>query len=277
MSVNRKSILKRMRNRRKLQHRSESSVTDSTERPFLSASFFDLTKKTLVCAPWNYKLEPTPEQCRRFENSLKKGITPLHVAERAEEPGIWEVCDGNHRLEALKKKSELKKIPVYDHGTLSEVERKEIGLRYNGQWFDEDAISLYRCIESLSDEQMDLSIDLPYDPHEVENMLETLHALEKQNGGNTATLDRFSQTETDADEDGIDPYAEWKGMPEYEKRNLESKYRIIVHLETDEDLQRFAKAVNQKILPTTKYIWFPWQPRQNRTNTRYKNVEKNES
>jgi hypothetical protein len=50
---------------------------------------------------------------------------------------------------------------------------------------------------------------------------------------------------------------EWQDMPEYSHEDLESFKEIIVHFETPEDVQKFSELIDQKILATTKSVWYP--------------------
>jgi len=50
---------------------------------------------------------------------------------------------------------------------------------------------------------------------------------------------------------------EWKGMPEYIQKNFMPWKTVYVHFENKEDLEAFAKLVEQNVYDTTKYIWFP--------------------
>lgn len=50
---------------------------------------------------------------------------------------------------------------------------------------------------------------------------------------------------------------EWQDMPEF-VQNDEFAFRSIkIHFQNIEDIQKFAKLINQTIGPKTKYIWYP--------------------
>jgi len=54
----------------------------------------------------------------------------------------------------------------------------------------------------------------------------------------------------------------WHDMPEWKQRDLSSKRKIVVHFRNDEDVEKFAKLIGQKITPKQKSLWFPkWKPR----------------
>lgn len=50
---------------------------------------------------------------------------------------------------------------------------------------------------------------------------------------------------------------EWKGMPEFVQEKKEPYAKIIVRIETKEDLEKFAELTGQKLTKKTKSIWFP--------------------
>lgn len=53
----------------------------------------------------------------------------------------------------------------------------------------------------------------------------------------------------------------WQGMPEYEQQDVLG-IRLIVHFETKEDVDAFARLINQTITDKTKAIWFPYKERE---------------
>ena len=50
---------------------------------------------------------------------------------------------------------------------------------------------------------------------------------------------------------------EWKGMPEFNQKDLTPYRTIIVHFKTREDMSAFAKLINQRITPRTQSLWYP--------------------
>lgn len=50
---------------------------------------------------------------------------------------------------------------------------------------------------------------------------------------------------------------EWQDMPEFEHEDLTPYRTVYVHFESEEDIQSFAKLVDQKVFDTTKFIWYP--------------------
>lgn len=50
---------------------------------------------------------------------------------------------------------------------------------------------------------------------------------------------------------------ERKGMPEFQQENKEPMRRIVVGFRSQEDIDMFAKLIDQNLTPQTKAIWFP--------------------
>ena len=63
--------------------------------------------------------------------------------------------------------------------------------------------------------------------------------------------------ENQDDRNDLDAKLEWEGMPEFNNNDLTPKRQVIVSFKTDEDVQRFAKLINQDITTKTKSFWFP--------------------
>lgn len=64
-------------------------------------------------------------------------------------------------------------------------------------------------------------------------------------------LDDFDESVNSVDE-------EWQGMPEVNAQKIEGAVRsILVHFETEEDVESFAEATKLRITDLTRFIWFP--------------------
>ena len=67
----------------------------------------------------------------------------------------------------------------------------------------------------------------------------------------------------------LDPDSEWAGMPEFDQKDKNSYRHIIVHFNTDEDVQAFAQMIGQNLTDKTKSIWYPEQERMDTEAKRY--------
>jgi hypothetical protein len=57
--------------------------------------------------------------------------------------------------------------------------------------------------------------------------------------------------------EGVDPNAEWEGMPEFVHEDKGAYQSLIVHFKDQEAVHAFAEMVGQKVNPKTKSIWYP--------------------
>lgn len=67
---------------------------------------------------------------------------------------------------------------------------------------------------------------------------------------------------------------EWRDMPEFEMEDLTSYRKIYVHFRNEEDIQKFAELVGQKISPKQKSLWFPYMPPRRYADKIYVDEEK---
>ena len=56
--------------------------------------------------------------------------------------------------------------------------------------------------------------------------------------------------------DSNDAYAEWEGMPEFNQEDLMISRQLIVRFKSQEDVDAFAKLIDQKITDKTKSVWY---------------------
>lgn len=52
---------------------------------------------------------------------------------------------------------------------------------------------------------------------------------------------------------------EWWGMPEFNQEKKEPYKKLIIRFEKEEDYNKFAEIINQKLTKKTKSIWFPYK------------------
>ena len=56
--------------------------------------------------------------------------------------------------------------------------------------------------------------------------------------------------------DSNDAYAEWEGMPEFNQEDLMISRQLVVRFKSQEDVDAFAKLIDQKITDKTKSVWY---------------------
>lgn len=69
------------------------------------------------------------------------------------------------------------------------------------------------------------------------------------------------------------PEDEWVGMPEFVQEKKRPFKVLKVQFETEEDLQAFAKLIDQKLTEKTKTIWFPFKSHWGKTIDRWVDKE----
>ena len=62
---------------------------------------------------------------------------------------------------------------------------------------------------------------------------------------------------------------EWVGMPEFVQEKKEEYAKVIVRFRNEEDLQQFAKLMEQNVNVKTQSIWFPKLTFQDHFSKRY--------
>lgn len=55
----------------------------------------------------------------------------------------------------------------------------------------------------------------------------------------------------------VDPYKEWKDMPEFVQEDKEAVARVVINFETEEDIDLFNKVTGLSITKKTKGVFFP--------------------
>ena len=63
----------------------------------------------------------------------------------------------------------------------------------------------------------------------------------------------------------------WQDMPEYDNKDITAKRKILINFKNDEDANKFAKLIDQKITKKTKSVWFPKIKNQSITDKEYVN------
>lgn len=57
--------------------------------------------------------------------------------------------------------------------------------------------------------------------------------------------------------DGVDPAAEWTGMPEFTHEDKRAFRSLTLHFKDNAAVLAFANLVGQQITPKTRYLWYP--------------------
>jgi hypothetical protein len=71
----------------------------------------------------------------------------------------------------------------------------------------------------------------------------------------------------------FDPNAEWQGMPAFEQDDQMPVKQVIVNFAHADDVERFARLVEQNVTMSTKSVWYPAQRPQARIGEAYQAVQ----
>ncbi len=131
--------------------------------------FKEIKVNLLKKAGWNYKTNDETIM-QRLENNIKKNGMIENIIVRKIKDG-YEVVNGNHRLEVLKKLN-FEDVMCYDLGEISLNQAKKIAIETNETKFDANEKKLLTMIEELKIEFEDLDLtvetqDLNYEDFEV--------------------------------------------------------------------------------------------------------------
>lgn len=103
----------------------------------------------LIPADWNYKADGTEEQYEKLIKSIEQdksvGVLAVREVER-EGQQLFEVMDGNHRLEAIKRMG-WEKVPTENFGEISLATAVTIARRRNHNWFEDDKMALMKLMK----------------------------------------------------------------------------------------------------------------------------------
>jgi ParB-like nuclease family protein len=150
---------------------------------------------------------------------------------------------GHGRTEAAQSIG-LKTVPVIQLGHLTEAQAKALRLADN-----QLALNSSWNAELLAIELKDLKL-ANYD----------LQLL----GFEQHTLDWFT-----GDGSLVDASGQWTGMPEFTQEDKTAFRTVKIHFTCQEDVDAFARLLNQKVTENTKFLWFPPIEAESRMTTTY--------
>ena len=124
-----------------------------------------LNPKDLLANPWNPN-RLTPEAEMKLENSLARLGMFKPILVRTLEDGRREILGGENRARAAERLG-WTEVPVYNLGTLSDDQAKQIGLLDNTRYGHDDASVLAKLLEDLGS-PTDLATFMPFDMAELD-------------------------------------------------------------------------------------------------------------
>jgi hypothetical protein len=88
--------------------------------------------------------------------------------------------------------------------------------------------------------------------------------LKEVSSGDAAVMQMLAKLAADEGITKFDPSDEWNGMPEFENEDaFGALHTIKVHFAKQEDIDAFARLIEQAVTNKTQFIWYPKQEREN--------------
>lgn len=133
------------------------------------SKFVEIEVSKIRKAPWNYK-EEDPVLQRQLVENIRKNDQLENIIVRQMGSDLYEVVNGNHRLDAFKE-LKMNKVMCCDVGEISEEHAALIAIETNETKFKSDAVKMAQLLERIKSK---FSIDqiaktLPFKPADMQN------------------------------------------------------------------------------------------------------------
>lgn len=135
----------------------------------MNKGFCEISIDKLVKADWNYK-ENNKELAEKLANNIKRNGQIENIIVRELDTGFYEVVNGNHRLDVLKKLG-FETVYSFNLGVISEAQAKRIAVETNETKFSSNTESLSALVKELSIEFDDIDLTMPFSEEEMNEML----------------------------------------------------------------------------------------------------------
>jgi len=132
--------------------------------------------KVLRKATWNYKQQDESKQKKLTKNIDTFGLVQ-NIQVRALQDGLYEVVNGNHRLDSLKELG-ISHVIAYNYGTITIEQAMELAVTVNETRFETDYIMLSDIVNEIIQEETskdvlsDLSEIMPFSYYELQSLQE---------------------------------------------------------------------------------------------------------
>jgi len=195
-------------------------------------------------APYNPRIELKPGN-PEYEK-LKRSIQEFGAVE----PLVWNehngvLVGGHQRLRVMQDMGQTEvEVSVVNIPDVNKEKALNIALnRIQGDW---DAVKLSELFNQMANDHYDLSLT----------------------GFEQLQIDSISLLTKDP-EDAADAMKHWQGMPEYVNQDMNSWRHVVVHFKDQAGFDAFAKAIGRELTDSTRYMWFPDEPRMETEAKRY--------
>ena len=191
-------------------------------------------------APYNPR-KISDEAMGRLEKSIESWglVDPLIVNKQTG----YTVVSGHQRLKVLNKRGESKATCVVVDLPVSQEKALNIALNNERMAGEYEFSALADILQEIDTGEF---------------------SVPELTGFSEEDLESIATWATSPDHTPDDPNTEWEGMPEFKNEEVEKAYKsLIVHFQTEESFDEFAKKTDQTITIETKFIWLPYKPKKN--------------
>ena len=116
----------------------------------MEKGFCELNISQLVRADWNYKND-SPALAEKLANNIRRNGQVENIIVRELDTGLFEVVNGNHRLDVLRS-LKFEKVFCYNLGRVSLAQAKRVAVETNETKFDNDIDKLETILVEISNE-----------------------------------------------------------------------------------------------------------------------------
>lgn len=171
------------------------------------------------------------------------------------------VLAGNARLHVMRRMLGWKRgaVLTYDGGQEDHFRVGDNQVGTLGSWSE---VNLGLILSRLEKEDRGLYTGIGFDDQELHRLCASLGA------GVPKSLDPRVRE---------DWRKEWGGMPGYENSDLRAVKSVLVHFHTLEDMEAFARLVEQQMTVQTRSIWYPKEPITRIVDKRYEQASETEA
>lgn len=133
--------------------------------------FMEIDISRLRKADWNYKKD-NPEILKKLIENIRKNGQIENIIVRELEKEIYEVVNGNHRVDALLSVG-IEKVYCFNLGEISLEQAKRIAIETNETRFETDAFIISDIMKELSESFgiSEIELTMPFTDDEINNMI----------------------------------------------------------------------------------------------------------
>lgn len=153
----------------------------------------DIDIEELKKAPWNYRKDDAERALKLEENIRRNGLVVNIIVRECETGGGFEIINGNHRFDALKRLG-AKKAHAFCCGKMTTRAAKRLAVETNEAYFESDIVRYAELVKDIL-EEFPVEEFLKTVPHTLEQLqnLGTLLDFDWENFSSSKSLDSSAE------------------------------------------------------------------------------------